>query len=62
MTGITQNDIASAQRGLGMLGKAPSELDALAASYASNTDFAGRVICEAAKQMAAAKRRAGNNR
>lgn len=59
MREILQSDLDSAQRGLGMLGKSPSELDALAVQYSGNPDFAGQVIHHAAKQMAAAKRQAG---
>lgn len=57
---ITQDDMNSAMRGLGMLGKAPSELDAIAKANDQSSNFAGKVIAAAARQMAAAKRRVGH--
>lgn len=63
MRDFEQSDLDSAARGLNMLGMSPAELDDVATMHEDSnmrTMFASQVIVLAARQMAAAKRRAGS--
>ena len=56
---ITNDDLWSAIRGLGMYRKSNEELQALIAEHKDSGMFAGRVIAGAARQVLAAKRMTG---
>jgi len=53
---ITNDDLHSAIRGLGMWGMSVDELDALIEAHVTQTLFASRVIAEAARQVLAWRR------
>lgn len=55
----SQDDLNSAARGLQMTSKSPDELRELIAQHQGKDMFASKVICAAAKQMLAAKKRMG---
>ena len=56
---MTTDDVNTAARALSMWRKAPRELDEIAIEFEAHDAFTSKVIAEAARQVAAARRAIG---